>query len=240
MNRKLRGRGVGLAFCAVATGCRNQPGALRLELEPAAATFRSDEPLRFKATLVADAPRVCVGRHHGYEIEVRGPIGEETRPAPSAAESWRGDTERAYCGTALVPLMPILIFWPVAQVVDVGNVMGNYEVLPASAARKYSIVAWIPHADSKDRRLAAWHQDLHAPADNGAGALNHPARLPFPQPGRWKPGRYEVRVRFEHPHQLAPLFWQPYDHELSASTSVMIVEQPEDPARQAFLESVAP
>lgn len=248
MNRMLRGRAAGLIFSASAAGCSNQPGALRLELEPTAAVFRNDEPLRFKATLVADAPRVCVGSDHAFSLEVRGPMGEAARADIPAERAHHFRFGVVRCGGALVVVWPVLIVYPVAQLLDVGDLMGSYEIIRSGAAREICLVASVPPPDLDPQWYRAWHENLSALFDDASGVLSYPGRvpfpepgrLPFPQPGRWKPGRYEVRVRFEHAHKLAPLFWQPYDHELSASTSIMIVEQPEDPARQAFLESVAP
>ncbi len=202
-------RTLGLAgsviWIVLATGCVNEPGALRLELRPAKAAFAPDESIEIAATLVAGKGPLCLQR-----TEASACYRVEMQPTRDGLPLTQG--RLAYCGTnptmMLLPLAPLI--W-VAAALDVADIGGNYQLLAAGDHCKQSLSL----TNSQSCVWTARTDDTRAVVRPGPHE-------------RWPVGRYRVRVQLEQqePAWGPPIGWRLYDQAVIAAVEIEIVEDP--------------
>ena len=196
-------RMVRIALCGLLLllGCANEPGALRLEVIPEKPQFRPDEPICLQATLRAVKGPVCLGRGYRFGVEMT-PV---TAEAPVLREQ-----RFALCGMPALATLPLRPFLLTAILLDVGDLLGRFNVLHQNDQAKSSVTLQLIHDAKKPGLLV-----LRDAASIGQSK------------GKLPPGRYRLKVSLLNEHQdwyPPPLFWRPYAHPATAEVLVCVAD----------------
>ncbi len=195
-----------------ACGCTNEPGALKMTVEPEKPVFRSDEPLRLNVTLEPVKGPVCLWESSHLLADVVAADGSP--PLTGRRDYW-------ICGTPLFGTLPFLPVILAIAVFDVGDVHGRLPIMKKGDERQFSlsIVKTGEHSARIHQCPSRFSQEE---------PLNQPSGLP--------PGRYCIRVHLVNENESfgpAPLFWIPYSQPVVRS-AIVHVEAP--PAVASTLE----
>ncbi len=181
---------VGLGLGA---GCTNAPGAIELRIKPEKSVFHVGEPLRLNATVTARDGPVCLGRRINFLIELR--------KDDSAEVQFAGDRPFLFCGTGLMPPIPVALLLIAAAKVDVADCGGRFVVILKGGERAYSV--YLASTEKEKLTLYTYRSGKAPPA----GAV---CSLP--------PGHYRLRADLLNLAALPPLFWTIYEQPISGKT----------------------
>ena len=182
---------------AIIAGCGLDRSSMHMTLTPEKPVFRSDEPIRLKATIHADKGPVALP---AYQLDIKVvPMEGQDRALDSTEH-------RAYCGTGVAEAT---LFYPVFFVVFVGDVGDRFE-----RYRCYS------KGESRTEHLVIAR--AITPTDLKPGFTNIAANHT-----RWVAGSYRVHVATDDSATVGgmfppPLFWFPYKHPLRAEAVVRV------------------
>ncbi len=191
-----------LLSIVAATGCSNQPGALKMEVTPAKTEFDADEPIDLSVTLRAGNSPICLSKARKFRFEVNR-VGQKSPIA--------GDINNNYarCGTGILDsliLFPYL--WAFAWL-DVADAANRFHVLKAK--------------DSIVHQFCLREDSVQLPELSDKGYVQY-VRSPI----QLGPGEYDVRIVLYNERASCgdflplPIGWQLYNQPTEATARVVV------------------
>ncbi len=210
-----------IGMSLAASGCVNEPGALRMNVWPDRTHYGTNDLVRLNIEFTAVDKPVAIERNTDFQLTIM--------PVACPSEAARADTARYACGGAMMVLSPILIvLLPIrvtAEWGDVTDVAGRYSVIrPGHPARLTVVLCPTSYRHppndgdvpptatqalgARRAKYVAWNQKVYAEfsPDDAKQDIS------------WPESEYEITVRMAPPDGVAPLFWQPYNHPISATS----------------------
>ena len=118
-----------IGAATAASGCITEPDALRMQVTPTRPVISYNERAQLQITLTSHGGPVCYGKESEFVVELTR--DDEKEPLRSS--------RHAYCGTALLPWLPLYPVLIPAAFLDVADVAGRFVVIPEGREKKYLV-----------------------------------------------------------------------------------------------------